>query len=65
MAHEEEQYDIFLCSDLDSMLNGQDLMSSAISQKELNSSTKVGELGDKLKHMEMKDILDIDLDMEN
>jgi hypothetical protein len=51
--------------DIDSMLNSQDLMSGAISEKELNSSTKIGELGDKLKHMEMKDILDIDLDMEN
>ena len=51
--------------DIDSMLNSQDLMSGAISEKELNASTKIGELGDKLKHMEMKDILDIDLDMEN
>ena len=51
--------------DIDSMLNGQDLISGAISEQELNSSTKIGELGDKLKHMEMKDILDIDLDMEN
>lgn len=56
--HEEE-------CDIDSMLNSQDLMSGAISEKELNSGTKIGVLGDKLKHMEMKDILDIDLDMEN
>lgn len=51
--------------DIDSMLNDPDLMSGAISEKELNSASKIGELGDKLKHMEMKDILDIDLDMEN
>lgn len=50
--------------DIDSMLNSRDLAGS-ISQNNLESTTKIGELGDKLKHMEMKDILDIDLDMEN
>jgi hypothetical protein len=51
--------------DIDSMLNDPDLMSGAISEKELNTASKVGELGDKLKHLEMKDILDIDIDMDN